>query len=357
MKVSFHAQPFLDFGGWTVTRLEEQLNKPEIVYLQMAVAWVKRSGLARLESAILGYRSRGGRSSVIIGIDEGGATLQGLHLAVDLFDEVFIFHDPSSRTYHPKVYVASGDVTAALLVGSNNMTAGGLFSNYEAAIRCDLELTDEEDRRLLDQMISWFELLRSKEEVCKRLTPELLSTLISDRRYLVGDEDRPRREKRNLEGMRDGITVDAPGNSIFSVPASLRSQMARIPVSPRRLVVAPRKARKRPTPSVKSQQQPIPTPRGRPAPRVVWWKKMSKSDAQHPTDPNTKRTGNLKLTQSGRDIDLETYFRNQMFGNLVWTREQTSRGVKETTEVTFDVLIDGRALDGQYTLKIDHALE
>jgi HKD family nuclease len=144
------------------------------------VAWMKRSALARLDNALRDFRTRGGTTSVIIGIDEGGATRQGLQRALDLFDQVYIYHDPSSRTYHPKLYLALGSTEAVLVVGSNNMTAGGLYSNYEAALLCYLDMAVEEDQTLITQVIAWFDIFPADSEVCKQLTPELLEALLRD---------------------------------------------------------------------------------------------------------------------------------------------------------------------------------
>lgn len=355
MKASFHAQPFLDFGGWTANWLQQQLSIPEIYELKIAVAWVKRSALSRLEDQLKVFRNRGGISSVIIGIDEGGATIQGLRLALELFDTAYIFHDPSSRTYHPKVYIASGPETAELLIGSNNMTAGGLYSNYEAALQCSLSLAEVEDSALLAQVADWFELLCADANVCKQLTIELLETLIHDPRYIIGDESRPTRERRNIEGVRDGIINDSPGKSVFNVPPYLRGVMASIPPAPPRLVRHTEIHRRRDPlikPAAQTTQRPSALQRKQP---LIWWKQMSRSDAQQPRRVNTNPTGNLKLTKAGHDIDIETYFREEMFGDLAWVSEQTARGPRESTEATFDVVIDGVSVD-QHSFKVDHAL-
>lgn len=137
MKVSFLGQPFERYG-WTADWLNEPLARESGGMLQAAVAWAKRSGLARVQESIQFFRERGGVASAIVGIDEGGATKQGLELALDTFDAVYIFHDQSSRTYHPKVYLLHVQDYARLIVGSNNMTAGGLYNNYEATLICGL---------------------------------------------------------------------------------------------------------------------------------------------------------------------------------------------------------------------------
>ena len=127
MQISFQGQPIKSFGGWSADWLAERLQDVSVQRLEIAVAWVKRSGLSRVRDGLVAFRKRGGKTSAIVGIDEGGATVQGLELALQLIDDVRVYHVLGRRTFHPKVYFASGVSSAHLLVGSNNLTAGGLF--------------------------------------------------------------------------------------------------------------------------------------------------------------------------------------------------------------------------------------
>jgi HKD family nuclease len=109
------------------------------------VAWAKSSGLRRIRTALENFRARGGSAEIVIGIDERGGTWEGLTLAMSLFDTVYLFHDPGSRTFHPKTYVAEGPNDALALVGSANLTLGGLFTNYEASVVLELDRNDATD--------------------------------------------------------------------------------------------------------------------------------------------------------------------------------------------------------------------
>jgi hypothetical protein len=342
MRVSFLGQPFERYG-WTADWLNEPLSRENGGLLQAAVAWAKRSGLSQLQESTQLFRERGGVASVIIGIDEGGATKQGLELALETFDDVYIFHDQSSRTYHPKVYLLHLEDYARLIVGSNNMTAGGLFNNYEATLVCDLDLTLEEDQRLHQQVSTWFEVLRS-DQVCKPLTTELLDSLISDPSYRIGDEDRPNRNRPQEREDYDGVTFLDLQPNIFGTSSSPKRGLA------------PRI--RRPTPRGERRERPeTPVPSHTDAPRgesLRWWKRMSAADAQHPANPSTNPTGSLKLTQAGHDIDQTTFFRYTMFGDANWASEQRSRGVLEEAVVPIDVVVEGTS-QGRMNFKVDHA--
>src|SRR5438046_736357 len=122
MRVRMIGQPFADEAN-LIEILPEMLDG--MGHLTAVVAWVKRSGLSRVGAALESFRRRGGHSRLVTGIDEGGATEQGLRMALELFDEVYVFHDVERRTFHPKFHLAEGGSKGALLLGSNNLTAGG----------------------------------------------------------------------------------------------------------------------------------------------------------------------------------------------------------------------------------------
>ena len=342
MKVSFVGQPFKGFG-WTADWLEEHLSRESGGTLQVAVAWTKRSGLSRMQKSIRSFRARGGTASAIIGIDEGGATEQGLELAQTEFDEVYIFHDKSSRTFHPKVYLLHTGESAFLMIGSNNLTAGGLFNNYEGTLVCELNLALEEDRQLCDEVFAWFEVLRS-DRVCLPLTAELIATLTSNPEYRIGDEDRPSRQRPLERGDYDGVTPPETESEVFGKSSSPKSGLA-----PRLVATT--------FDSVRERRPETSTPtlsHVRGSASLRWWKRMSAADAQHPASSKTNPTGSLKLTQAGHDIDQTNFFRNTMFGDANWASERRSRGVYEEAIVSVEVVVEG-VNRGRMNIKIDHA--
>lgn len=272
MKVSFLGQPFEDYG-WGADWLAERLNRNG-GSLQIAVAWAKRSGLSRLREDVLDFRRRGGDAFIIIGIDEGGATKQGLELALTIFDEVYVFHDRSSRTFHPKVYLLRAEGNACLIVGSNNMTLGGLYNNYEATLICDLDLAIDEDRELYQQVSDWFGILRS-DQVCKPLDAELLDVLKSNPDYRVGDEDNPRREAPQEREDYDGVIPDDMDSGVFGASSSRKKGFA-----------PPLETKSPPKGQGRSADSPE-TPNVGKA-KLLWHKRMSASDAQQPSNPSNK---------------------------------------------------------------------
>ena len=89
---------------------------------------------------------RGGQVEIVVGIDEDVTTRQALELAVRFSTAAYVFNNPAT-TFHPKVYLFEiPDRQAVTFVGSSNLTVGGLFTNYEANLGVDLDLTQPADR-------------------------------------------------------------------------------------------------------------------------------------------------------------------------------------------------------------------
>ena len=97
-------------------------------------AFVRVSGIARLEPAITAFRGNGGTVRAVVGVDQKGTSTEGLRVLLATVDEAWVFHNPGPSTFHPKVYAFDSARTSIAFVGSNNLTAGGLYVNTEASV-------------------------------------------------------------------------------------------------------------------------------------------------------------------------------------------------------------------------------
>jgi hypothetical protein len=88
--------------------------------------------------------------------------------------------------------------------------------------------------------------------------------------------------------------------------------------------------------------------------RRRWFTTLSASAAQHPPNPNSQLTGNLRLGQAGHGIDQTTYFRDELFAALGWIGDARPRGTREAAAVPMVVVIDGRTV-GTRTFEVSHA--
>ncbi len=82
---------------------------------------------------------------MLVGIDHGGTSHEGLRdllCSVSPNGTVVVFHIRLPHTFHPKIYLFKSTTAADIVVGSGNLAEGGLFSNYEASLRLELNLAE-----------------------------------------------------------------------------------------------------------------------------------------------------------------------------------------------------------------------
>lgn len=170
--------------------LELALADARFSSLTVVVAWAKESGLRRIRPLLSAFRGRGGTARIILGIDEGGASVEGLRNAISDFDEATVLHD-ASGTFHPKLYIVDGETACIIVAGSGNMTRGGLFANYEAGVCLDLDLTQETDAQVRETVTRYTQRLL-EDSTSRPLTEDLVQQLLDDARYDIGTEASPR---------------------------------------------------------------------------------------------------------------------------------------------------------------------
>lgn len=312
------SQPFRD-GPSALSFLEAGLGDEDVSSFLVISAWVRRSGLELLAPAVDALRQRSGTARLIFGVDLGGTTRQGVELAKRTFDTVHVFHDPAGGTFHPKLYLATtADNRGYALVGSNNLTGGGLWHNYESAVLATL--TTDADARLAVEMQAFADQLTQDRGVCKALTGAVARRL--EREGWLGDEarggptteDRPRRRR--------------PGSSARST-LFVASSIAK---------------RSRPIrPSTPVTRQPIRTSARQ---KIAlspdsWWKRLGAGEAQRLERGHV--TGNIALTNVPEGQDRARFFRDIFFAAERW-RTDPADARTELASFDVEVELDGRAL-------------
>jgi hypothetical protein len=242
-KIDFLGQPYDEdaTAGAFVRRL---LTDDRYDRFTAVVAWARFRGVRRISDELDALRKRRGTSRLIVGIDEGIATRPGLILALRHFTEVHVLHDRPGLTFHPKLYLAEGTSSAALLVGSGNLTAGGLFSNYEASIGVTFALPDDAEAPALVDAHAYIDRLLSDTAICRRLDKELVEQLVGDARYGVsakelrfssGEQLPNGLEPEDVDQTADEIEADGTrGRSIFGSSAYGKARVPALPTSAKR---------------------------------------------------------------------------------------------------------------------------
>jgi hypothetical protein len=279
-----------------------------------------------------------------VGVDLGGTSREVLEELLRWNCQAFVFHNTIPRaTFHPKIYLFEAAATATLFIGSNNLTDGGFYTNYETATRYDFELpADEDERQRLLRPLTPF--LEPQGATVRALDAVLIATLAA-RGELPSEAEA--RERRRLQGRLRAPEGEAPPASPFAA-----APVPRAPLPPRGL-----RAEEPNEPPAQAADQPLvaagPVPDG----VLVWRKRLPRTDALQ-VNEGSHHKGAVQLTQAnfenppGHRINPATYFR-QLFAEYHWEPEPGKAADQEHTFVPMRVII--RGLDyGVRNFEISH---
>src|ERR1017187_3464880 len=190
-------QPLAIRFGTELLRHVDQVDQVDPFWdrLDIAVAWVRASGMAYLSDRLGNFLGHGGPLSVIVGIDIQNTTREGLEALLDLEQcgrsETFVYHNEAGSIFHPKLYLFRNEVEARLIVGSNNITQSGLYINVEAGLQVDTDINADVVAQTLDALSSWKD---TTSGLAVRLDRAFLARLSSE--GYVSDEAAARNESR-----------------------------------------------------------------------------------------------------------------------------------------------------------------
>lgn len=366
MDVNFWGQPWRD-GMNLDDFLADAANQNGPLRLRMAVAWAKRSGLERIRPHLDAWRQGGGTVSMVIGVSAGGATRQGLEQALQIADSVHLFHDESGRTFHPKVYVAEAVEATSLFTGSNNMTAGGVYANYEAALVVKVPASEVATSAVIKQFDDWFSRLLHDEQCSRELTAATLPAFLNQGKLRIGDED-----ERPSAGAGGDAGAEAESGSLFGKSSSPKKKARHDPPATMRgagswgagpdapLATAGEPVPPKPPATTGSGETDGPTTASSEGvtgalATMRWSKRLKGTDAQQPPGVNTQPTYNVRLSAARHPIDITTYFRDDFFDTTSWQLDPIDTNI-EYTLVKMTVNVHGE-VHGIFEFRVDHDLD
>ena len=164
---------------------------------QFAVAYARRSGVRLLKPAMQKFINHNGNDSMlgIVGVNQGNTSYQGVRLLSDIINGGLYlrFSQNYQSTFHPKMYIFKkhheGNVKISIaVIGSSNMTVGGLKTNEE----CDVLLEDiQNNRNFTNSIESFLEDLRVTRNGFNtiRATPDIIQKF-QDCGALVNEDEK-----------------------------------------------------------------------------------------------------------------------------------------------------------------------
>lgn len=318
---------------------------PDIQSVVLSVAFVSESGVQQIEKKL---KPHAAHLTVLAGIRNDITSHQGLARLYNIGGSLYTV-DTGSRTviFHPKVYLVRGEARARLVVGSANLTLGGLNNNIEAGMLLDFDLAIDSDKAVVDEIEHQLSALPASypDNVVKIGDRADLDKMLDSGR-LVDETALP--APRPATSARGGGAVDTvPRIKLKVVP--LRRTLAKAKAVPKR-------------PKVTKAQEKGKLPALEPVPatvgvgfELVWKSKpLTRRDLTIPTAAGTHATGSVNLDKGllPGEVDHRHYFRENVFSGLDWAPTNASGNVDEAF-AKFQLVIKGISY-GEFDLRIGH---
>lgn len=302
------------------------------------VAYVKKSGVNQLALSLQDFRRNGGDVRAVVGVSrkQRNTSVQGLQYLLPLCDELWVYENESpNSTFHPKVYIfEKTNEKAIVFVGSSNLTAGGLYTNYEVNSCSEYNLKEPQQASNFSAVKQMFDYYSTSSEFCRRISPQLLQELYTEG-YLSNEEAEAYEESEETKVAKDkrkkifGSKRINPPPAITEPPTDVQIPLVDF-----------------------GQIQDIWATKG----KLLWRKQLTPRDLQI-VSSRTAPTGVISLTQAdfrinGKVIDQTTYFKEEIFSGFSWKPDRPSSEAV-TTKVKFRVKIMDKDL-GQHELTLRH---
>lgn len=210
MHVDYIAQPGTQLGMVLANMLDAEPLASRIVFVS---AFVSVQTIIRLKQQVIDLKEGGVNIRFVLGIDMGGTSQDVLNEVLGWGIDVRIVKNRiPGHTFHPKLYLFEWTDRATIIIGSNNITEGGFFGNYEGAVRITYSLPDETDtfRKACDKLGCF---LQPEGPVAYKLTKEFLNELIKRGNIPTEAETR---DGRNIAAKSWKFTAKK-GTSIFGI--------------------------------------------------------------------------------------------------------------------------------------------
>jgi hypothetical protein len=231
-------------------------------------------------------------------------------------------------TYHPKIFGIKSEKQICLLVGSANLTTGGLYRNIEASFLYQDEVTKES----LELWGKYKSSLKFLQDTCSenvfcinsfRTAYDLfLDGLLVDERISY-KPNTSGHKKRNTKEYRTKINLNSKETDTLTPRKKKASRVIKREIERNKM--------------------------------ALLWEiyPLTERDLNIPRSSKTHLTGDINFKKGLlKDIDQRHYFRDQIFNELDWKQDKQHPHLERAT-TSFEIIIKGVDF-GNYDLEITH---
>lgn len=323
----------------------------------ISAAFVTEHGVSHIEDLLF---ANSAHVLVFAGVRNDITSYQGMLRLKNLPNATIYAVDTGSRgvLFHPKIYMVKGTTHARAVIGSANLTLGGINNNIEGGMSFRFDLGVPDDLQAVNSIEQTFtdSIAAFPNHVIEVTGQPMLEEMLRQNRLI--DEDVVRPPRPPAQGTGAAATTD-------TVPhIQLRLSPLRKP------------AKKKLTPTTKPTTVAMPGPApatnasivvpvaAAPASSGISYKSVWQSKPLSHRSLNLKKNPLSKTNPTGSttlgkgvmvDIDPVSYFRNDIFGHLHWAIYKNRAGNDaEFVDAEFDLFIKGTNV-GRFTLTLRHS--
>lgn len=303
------------------------------------MAFVREAGLETIEKAIIPVAEK---TKFFIGIRNEITSIQAVKRLLGMNVEVYAV-DTGSRNiiFHPKLYLIANNDKAQIIIGSANMTFGGLHNNIEVSTSMKLDLSIPLDKTFVNTALNSFKELKKTHP---KHVFKIKGDSHADKLFEAGR-------------LADETIVPAP-QTTSSIKKGKRDDLIRMKLN----FTAPKKTKKahfKTTASTLGKKKAsLPTTAKTTSTksgyRLVWEsKELTERDLNIPKGPTTNPTGSMGFKKGAfESIDQRHYFRDELFSILSWSQD-TTKPKLERAIASFELIIKNINY-GAFDLKLSH---
>lgn len=313
---------------------------PDLNRAILSVAFVNRAGVDLISTELAAL---GAKVDIYAGIRNDITSRQGLRALLDHGANVH-YVDTGARhvIFHPKIYFASSPTTALMIVGSANLTPGGLNNNIEASVTLDLDMTNADDAAIAASIDGEFSKLITDypAHVVRLNNADELDALHEEGRLVDEASSFPPRTVTSGSGGKTEALTRIKLKVAPLARSVKRSDLPKPPTTPAATTGTPTT----PIASTASTGAEL---------ELVWESKpLTERDLTIPSGATTHATGSINLDKGLLEdgIDHRHFFRDEVFPALSWTPKSAT---VEEAYARFGLIVKG-VDHGEFKLRIGH---
>jgi len=188
-------------------------------HVKFLVAYLNESGLALIKNNLEKYYDKGGVLEFIVSIDGGITTTSSLSYINKRFPDssCYALHDSGGNClFHSKVIIFEGNKNVTALIGSANITLGGLHSNCETITKIVFER--KKDARLVAAVEDVWDTYRNPQPP---ITDDNLVSITEEILKTIG----PKLKKQASKRKRSPELFENVPKVKFTVPSFVRKKI------------------------------------------------------------------------------------------------------------------------------------